>query len=213
MSEADDPDAIRDNALAQSHRAKQQAERLSKVESELADLEQAGRWIREKHHLDPPGAPGVVEGRPRKPRVPRTYEEITVENRSYLETRASDLMLDDVLEADSLDLLEEFNEKGRTPWATGDFVTVGFCGVLGLLAAVFDDAIDQATLAGLDEVRDRRHSTMGEGSEGPCYRLEWTWLSRGAGFLGRLWRPWSSRALSRTRPRTSMGCSQADPQR
>lgn len=151
MPEADD---IRDNVKAQKLRADAAASELATAASEVDDLvsqvANAERLLRERGaepaSAVPPGSAGLVVSH----QAPETLGELTAANRSWLmDAGLSDLALEDVLSAAELDELESFDPLGRERWCVGDFVTVGGCAAIGVLAAIFDDQIDLAVKSGL----------------------------------------------------------------
>jgi hypothetical protein len=86
-----------------------------------------------------------------------SWEEMTAANRSWLtQAGLEDLSLDQLLTPEQLDELESFDPKGRERWSAGDFVTVGGCAVLGVLATAFDDQVDKAVKLGLQGVGKTR---------------------------------------------------------
>lgn len=138
-------------ADAQAARTADAAERLDSVEETLARVEQS---LRERR-IDPvAAAPASPQPQLAPVDGPGTWEELVAANQSWLrEAGLADLALEDVLSAAELDLLESFDPLGRERWSVPDFVTVGGCAVIGVLATAFDAQIDAAIKTGLGGLR------------------------------------------------------------
>lgn len=85
------------------------------------------------------------------------WDELTAANRAWLDGAGmADVTLDDLLTPPPLDELERFDSLGRERWTAGDYVTVGGCAVIGILATAFDDQIDGAVKIGLSGLGETR---------------------------------------------------------
>lgn len=132
-----------DAVASEVHELSEQADELETAAARLR-AELAQRGVEVAPAADEPGddIPTPVE-------VPG-WDQLTAANRAWLDSAGmADVTVDDLLTAEQLDELERFDPKGRERWTAGDFVTVGGCGVIGLLATVFDDQIDAAVKTGL----------------------------------------------------------------
>lgn len=151
MSEDDD---VALNVAAQRKRAEELSLRLDDADARAAALEEssadAERFLSERGVQTPQARPGPSQRPPDSPVAVESWDALTAANESWLVERDLDgLSLDDVLTTAELDLLESFDALGRERWTPADFATVGACGVLGVLAALFDDQIDAAVKFGL----------------------------------------------------------------
>jgi hypothetical protein len=147
-----DPDVVT-NVAAQKLRADKVNSDLQDVASDVAELRTATDRLREelaRRGVEVPAtAPNPVSETPDSVDVP-DWETLTAENRAWLaDTGMRAITLDDLLTPEQLDDLERFDPKGRERWAASDYVTVGTCAVIGLLATAFDDQIDAAVKNGL----------------------------------------------------------------
>lgn len=193
------------NIKAQRERARALEEKRGQIGSRLDDLEQA---VRDSERLlEEPGAqaPEVQvnhssagKSLPRRPTSvePLDWDTMTSSNTSWLaDAGLADIELRDLLTSQQLDELESFSRLGRQRWTASDFLTVGGCAVIGVLATVFDGQIDAAVKHGLGGLKNtellrgwEKNGTnlaidyTGEGFGGPGHRV------RSAGHdIGRPW--------------------------
>lgn len=151
MSDADD---IADNVKAQKLRADAVARAAESAAVELQDVADAVKRAEQllmARGVKPSRTDGLrgVHAQADLAEL-GTWEELTAANGSWLDDAGlSDMALEDVLSAQELNELESFDALGRERWQVSDFVTVGGCAVIGVLATAFDDQIDAAVKAGL----------------------------------------------------------------
>lgn len=101
------------------------------------------RSSREHRHIDSAG-----------PSLPTEhldeYDALTEDNERWVAQRGiQSLELDDLLDPDELREIESWDPLGRERWSPDDFLTVGACAAIGLIATVFDDQIDAVTKSAL----------------------------------------------------------------